>query len=159
MKGKGLILITAAFFLAGAAGAAYEYAGKWGSSGSGNGQFTMPHGVGVASSGNVYVADTGNYRIQYFTSTGSFLGKWGSSGSGNGQFNAPLGVAVNPNTNHVYVADSGNNRIQYFTPTGSFLGKWGSGGSGNGQFISSTCVAVASNGNAYVTDMGNHRVQ
>ena len=114
MKGKGVVLITAAFFLAGAAGAAYEYAGKWGSGGSGNGQFDGPWGVALASSGNVYVADFNNHRIQYFTSSGSFLGKWGSHGSGNGQFHYPVGVAVTPNGAYVYVADEGHNRVQYF---------------------------------------------
>ncbi|HUU57043.1 MAG TPA: hypothetical protein VMW93_06865, partial [bacterium] len=41
--------------------------GKWGSQGSGNGQFYRPYGVAYAPlSGYVYVADTGNDRIQYF---------------------------------------------------------------------------------------------
>src|SRR5438552_8179000 len=62
---------------------------KWGSAGSGNGQFNAPWGVAVDAAGNVYVADTGNNRIQKFTGTGGFLTAWGSAGSGNGQFNVP----------------------------------------------------------------------
>ena len=42
--------------------------------GSGNGQFEGPDHVAVAPNGNVYIADNGNYRIQYFTPIGSFLG-------------------------------------------------------------------------------------
>ena len=38
------------------------------------------------STGNVYVADTWNYRVQKFTSNGAFITKWGSEGSGDGQF-------------------------------------------------------------------------
>jgi DNA-binding beta-propeller fold protein YncE len=88
---------------------------KWGSKGSGNGQFIGPYGIDVDSTGNVYVADWGNNRVQKFTSTGTFVTKWGSSGSGDGQFNKPHGVAVDSDGN-VYVADLGNYRVQKFAP-------------------------------------------
>ena len=39
---------------------------KWGSMGSGDGQFNLPRGVAVDGSGNVYVADQNNSRIQKF---------------------------------------------------------------------------------------------
>ena len=87
---------------------------SWGSSGSGNGQFSNIRGVAVDGSGNVYVADSGNNRIQKFTSTGTYVTQWGSSGSGNGQFNYPFGVAVDGSGN-VYVADSNNNRVEKFS--------------------------------------------
>ena len=64
---------------------------KWGSFGSGNGQFYGPDGVAVDSAGNVYVADTANHRIQKFDSNGNFITKWGSFGSGDGQFYYPRG--------------------------------------------------------------------
>jgi len=69
--------------------------------------------VAVDSSGNVYVADTNNHRIQKFDSGGSFQAKWRSYGSGDGQFNCPGGVAVDSSGN-VYVADTINHRIQKF---------------------------------------------
>ena len=65
------------------------------------------------ASGEVYVADTGNNRIEVFTSSGAYLTQWGSAGSGNGQFANPGGVAVNA-TGTVYVADTDNDRIQMF---------------------------------------------
>ena len=39
---------------------------KWGTYGSGDGQFINPTGVAVDGSGNVFVGDTGNHRIQKF---------------------------------------------------------------------------------------------
>jgi len=88
---------------------------KWGSQGTGDGQFYSPSGVAVDSSGNLYVADTKNHRIQKFNSNGTFITKWGSKGTGDGQFNNPYGVAIDSSGN-VYVADSENNRIQKFRP-------------------------------------------
>ena len=129
------------------------------SSGSGNGQFNEPSGVAVDSSGNVYVTDFQNNRVEKFTSTGLFVTKWGSLGSGDGQFDAPYGVAVDGSGN-VYVADFGNDRVEKFTSTGLFVTKWGSGpGSGNGQFDVPYGVAVDGSGNVYVADSGNHRVE
>ena len=45
-----------------------EFVLEWGSNGAGNGQFGGAHGIEVDANGNVYVADTGNNRIQKFTS-------------------------------------------------------------------------------------------
>src|SRR6266571_4521585 len=95
-----------------------SYLLQWGTPGSGDGQFNGPAGVAVDASGNVYVADYGNHRVQKFTDTGTFLTQWG------GQFNGPTGVAVDASGN-VYVGDTGNggihnNRIQKFTDTGVY---------------------------------------
>jgi len=142
-----------------AAGAqGYGVVAKWGSSGSGNGQFAGPAGVATDATGNVYVADYDNDRIQKFTSDGAFITKWGSEGSGNGQFDTPNDVATDAAGN-VYVVDISNNRIQKFTSSGAFITKWGSQGSGNGQFSQPLGVATDAAGNVYVTDGANRRVQ
>ncbi len=131
---------------------------KWGTTGSMDGQFNGPVGVAVDGSGNVFVADFGNNRIQKFTDTGAFLTKWGTTGSMDGQFNGVYGVAVDGSGN-VFVADSGNNRVQKFTGTGSFLTKWGTTGSMDGQFNTPEGVAVDGSGDVYVADTVNNRIQ
>ena len=102
------------------------YITQWGTFGSGNGQFNNPIAVAVDASGNVYVADQINERIQTFTSSGAYLTQWGTLGSGNGQFNEPIGVAVDALGN-VYVGDAGNHRIQKFgvLPTPTMSTSWG----------------------------------
>ena len=69
---------------------------KWGSGGSGNGQFSFPLGVAVDFADNVYVADTSNDRIQKFNSSGTFLSTVGSAGTGLGVFMGPTNVATLP---------------------------------------------------------------
>ncbi|RMH34632.1 MAG: 6-bladed beta-propeller [Nitrospirae bacterium] len=79
------------------------------------GQFRSPWGIAVDDAGDVYVADTGNQRIQKFDRDGNFITQWGGFGNGDGQFNFPYGIAVD-SRGTVYVADSGNMRIQQFIP-------------------------------------------
>src|SRR5919199_1020478 len=135
-----------------------SFQAAWGSGGGGNGQFNVPYGVAVDPAGNVYVADSGNNRIQKFSGSGEFQAAWGSGGGGNGQFDAPYGVAVDPAGN-VYVADSAHDRIQKFSGSGEFQAAWGSIGEGNGQFNVPYGVAVDPAGNVYVADTLNDRIQ
>ena len=131
---------------------------KWGSFGSGDGQFNLPFGVAADFADNIYVADFNNHRIQKFTSNGIFVTKWGASGSENGKFLGPIDVAIDL-LGFVYVADSANHRIQKFTNDGVFVAKWGSFGSGNGQFNFPRGITVDFEGNAYVSDSENQRIQ
>ena len=55
-----------------------EFLLKWGEYGTGDGQFKTPSGIAVDSSGDVYVADTWNGRIQKFTRDGKFLWRLGT---------------------------------------------------------------------------------
>jgi DNA-binding beta-propeller fold protein YncE len=71
----------------------------------------------------VYVADTGNRRIQVFSSVGHYLFSFGSSGSAPGQFQEPSSVAIGPG-GKVYVSDFWNQRIQEFTASGRYLRSW-----------------------------------
>ena len=94
---------------------------KWGSSGSGNGQFNMfhrPSGIAVDSSGperDVYVTDPGTYRVQKFSSDGTFITNLGSFGSFDGEFTNPMGVALD-SAGNMYVSDTSNNNVQVFHP-------------------------------------------
>eukprot|EP00731_Ephydatia_muelleri_P034142 Em0048g18a len=90
-----------------------------GSSGSGDGQFTYPSGLCIK--GDVlYVADSGNHRVQKLTSGGKFLHKFGQQGSGQGQFNWPWSVIIDSN-NKLIVSEYNNHRIQIFYEDGGWL--------------------------------------
>jgi len=144
---------------------AVKFVTEWGEEGSSAGQFKYVRGPAVDSSGNVYVTDTGNHRVQKFTSDGEFLLMWGSRGSGDGQFDSPYDLAVSQ-SGYVYVADAANFRIQKFDLNGNFISKWG-GYSGdipnpnapNGLFGLPSSVAIDVFGYVYVLDTSNYRVQ
>ena len=135
-----------------------SFIATWGSFGSGAGQLSFPLFATVDVSGNVYVSDQGNHRIQKFDSTGVFLAKWGSQGTGAEQFKKPDGIAVDLSGN-VYVADNQNNRIHKYDSSGSLLTTWGTVGFGDGEFNSPQGLAVDSTGNVYVADSLNNRIQ
>jgi tripartite motif-containing protein 71 len=87
---------------------------KWGTNGSGNGQFNSPRDLTVDNNGDVYVVDY-HLRVQKFAPDGRFITKWGSLGDRDGLFYYyPEGVAVHSSDNFVYVLDTGNHRIQRF---------------------------------------------
>lgn len=109
-------------------------------------------------SGDIFVVDSGNERVQKFTDSGVYLAQWGSLGSALGQFNFARTAAIDAAGN-VYVADGFNNRIQKFTNGGVFVSQIGSFGFGNGQLQRPNDVALDHAGNIYVADRGNHRVQ
>lgn len=133
---------------------------KWGSVGTGDGQFAnneTPADIAIdTSTGAVYVTDY--HRVQKFDTSGNFDIKWGSVGSTDGALTHPRGIAVGPDKN-VYVADTGNHRIQVFNPNGGIVTKWGTHGSGDGQFDIPIDVTVDSHGNVYVADQNNGRIQ
>ena len=96
---------------------------SWGHHGSELGEFsfgssqnyTQPPGGGIAVAGDyVYVADSGNNRIERFNLTGGEAMAWGEKGSGLGQFSYPRGVAANES--EVIVSDDDNHRVQKFAP-------------------------------------------
>ena len=140
----------------------------FGSQGTGPGQFDVPKAIALDRVGNVYVADWGNHRIQKFSPDGAVLGNFGTDGNGPGQIHLPSGITVDRDGN-MYVSDSDNWRMIEFAPDGTPVdqipacpapGDCGVlDGTDPGQFFDHNGVAVDGQGNLYVADSGNNRVE
>ncbi len=76
-------------------------------------QFMAPQDVAVDADGYIYVADTGNHRIQKFSPYGGLKIAFGDSGSAGEQFIFPEGIAVDENL-ILYIADTGNDRVERY---------------------------------------------
>jgi sugar lactone lactonase YvrE len=121
-------------------------------------RFNGSAGIAVDSSGNAYVADTGNHTIRKITVAGvvtTLAGVAGQSGSADGtgsaaRFYGPGAIAVDAGGN-VYVADTGNYSIRKITPDGAVTTLAGTGAT-SGTFSDPVGIAVDGNGTVYVGD-------
>jgi sugar lactone lactonase YvrE len=79
--------------------------------------FYMPSAIAVDGTGNLYVLDTGNHRVQKFGPDGKYLATYGRQGQGPGEFYYPGWLDVDAQ-GFLYVSDPNNQRIQVLTPDG-----------------------------------------
>jgi len=136
----------------------HRYIFEWGTFGVIDpGEFNLPQQIAVDDERNIYVADTGNSRIQKFTNNGEFLSSFGTHGIEDGEFQSPVGIAVYEN--NIYVVDDKLNNIQKFDSDGNFILKWGGLGVEDGQFNKPKGVTIDSSGIVYVTDSKNYKIK
>jgi RHS repeat-associated protein len=138
--------------------AEWERSYGFGEGGTGNGQLKNPKGIAIDAHSNVWVADTGNNRIQEFHGYGGYIKQFGTVGTGNGQFKEPSGIGFD-NEGNLFVADAGNNRAQSFTAASAYRYQFGTVGSGEGQLKAPAALGLDRSNNAYVLDTGNNRVE
>jgi hypothetical protein len=122
--------------------------------GSAGGQLCNPTSVGVDSSGNVYVADSGNSRISKFDSSGNYLQSFSLFGEAEG-------VAID-SVGNIYAATTYNCQVEVLNSSGAFVRSIGNGcGSSPGQFGFPGAVGVQldAQGNVWATDYATDRVE
>jgi DNA-binding beta-propeller fold protein YncE len=164
---------------------------QWGEFGDEPGQLKYPAMVTLDDSGNVYLVDQHNHRIQKFSSRGHFILMWGKYGSDPGEFNYPFGIAIDSGGDvyvskwgseeeigfrlympheiaisqdgNVILSDRQNHRISFFSKEGILMKRLGEYGEGNeaggGQFSEPHGLAVSKDGDIYVCDRYNFRIQ
>ncbi|NUP96194.1 MAG: SMP-30/gluconolactonase/LRE family protein [Planctomycetaceae bacterium] len=120
------------------------------------GQMRCPGGLAVTDE-FIYVADTGNDRVQRFKRADGSAIASGKYGHGDGDFLRPTDVAVD-DSGFVYVSDTGNHRVVKLDRDLKFVKSWGDFGPHPG-FFSQPAGLAWDEGSLYVVDTDNHRVQ
>ncbi len=130
---------------------------SWGSN-----LFVMPHGLTVDSHNNVWVTDVGLHQVFKFSYEGKLLlrlGEAGVAGKDAAHFNKPTDVAVAADGSF-YVSDGyGNSRVVKFSASGKYIMEWGKLGTKLGEFDIPHAIDLDKQGNVYVADRENERIQ
>jgi len=119
-----------------------------GSKGRLDGQFNDIRGICVDKEGNYYIADSGNNRIQKFSSEGIFLWK-------REKLQYPVRIIVDYE-GKIIVSEWDSDQISVLNPEGSLIGQFGLNGDGKIHWPMS--MALNSSGQLIVCDNGQHRI-
>jgi DNA-binding beta-propeller fold protein YncE len=132
----------------------------FGGKGSGNGLFNAPLGITTDSQGNVYVADSGNRRIQIFSHRGQFKSLFAVTSQPDEKPADPVDLALDEGRKRIYVVDNENHCILVYSLTDyKLLESWGSEGEGMQKLRHPFFIALANDTSLLVVDVLNTRVQ
>ena len=124
--------------------------------------FANEHGLRIDRYDNVWVTDNRAHTVMKLGNDGELLmtlGIRGQAGTTDETFDRPADIAVGPN-DELYVADGyGNSRVVKFDAYGNFIKAWGVPGTDPGEFDLVHSIAVDSQGDVYVSDRENNRIQ
>jgi DNA-binding beta-propeller fold protein YncE len=131
---------------------------RFGSSGTGPGEFTYPTDIAFDPAGNLYIAEYGdNDRIQVFSPDFRYLRTISQFGYGPTDVSRPQSIVILNRL--LYAADSANHRIQVFTLEGAHVRSLGGPGEGPGLFRFPYGLDLTHDGNLLVSEFGGNRIQ
>jgi DNA-binding beta-propeller fold protein YncE len=129
----------------------------FGEEGSEQGQFKFPYGVSVDDKGRVFVADMYNGKISIFDEKGKFIEYFAQKTLEEKNIKSPAALRIIEEK--VYVTDIQANMVFVLDLNGELLLEIGTAGKDPGEFIAPNGITADSEGNIYVVDTGNQRVQ
>ena len=136
-----------------------NFLSTFGADGSAHGEFRNPLGIDIDTSGHVWVADSGNHRVQKFDSKGRYIAGI-SIPSKNDHPADPTDVAVDDSRRRCYVVDNDNHYILvYDLATLKLTKTYGGPGTDKGAFRYPFLMTLDKQGKLYIVDVINTRVQ
>ena len=129
-----------------------------GTSGGKEGQFSYPNGVAVHyQTGNIFVADCSNHRVQIFDKDGKYSYKFGDR-VGAGKMKTLHSIDFYQNK--VFISQYDGGCLFVYDLNGTFLKQIGTPGNGDGQLKNPRGITInESNGDIFVCDCNNNRIQ
>ncbi len=131
-----------------------------GTRGTVEGEFNLPRDVAIGRDDNLYVTDSGNFRVQVLDQQGTPVRSWGSPGRHLGQFTRPKGIAADASGN-IYVVDAAFGNFQIFTPEGELLLFIGSRSeiAGATKYMLPAGIDVDEDGRIFVVDQFYRKIE
>jgi tripartite motif-containing protein 71 len=136
-----------------------RYKFTFGAEGTDKGQFKYPLGIGISDAGKVFIADTGNHRIQVFDLKGSFLYMFAVRTASNEKPSDPVDVLASNLRDLLYISDNDNHKIKVYKQNGSYEFEWGTPGEDFGAFRYPGMMTINKYNEVFVVDVLNTRVQ
>jgi DNA-binding beta-propeller fold protein YncE len=137
--------------------------GRWkfsfGQGGTGKGQFHHPLGIDISKDGKVFIADTGNHRVQVFDLKGNFLSMFTVKSGEKERPSDPVDVLASPIKNYLYISDNDNHKVKVYSQDGVFQFEWGKLGEGPGEFRYPAMFALNEYNEVFIVDVLNTRAQ
>ena len=130
-----------------------------GANDDGDGQFNNPLAIARDVSGEFFVVDSSNNRIQIFDDDGEFQLKFGSSDSGHDEYlGTAKGIVVQESTKEILVSNIERDSISVFDSDGNFMFEFDTF-NGNDDFQNPTFMIIDNSQQMlYVADSGNDRI-
>jgi len=136
-----------------------DFLKSWGQTGSGQGQFNQIRGVASDATGNLYVADAGNKRIQVFDGEGAFKSQIANIGT-------PQAICVSGgSTQYLYSSNSNDSEsmdrgeIYKIRLNGQIVGKFGKAGKLPKEFGMVNAIDCRTENDLWVGEVWNWRAQ
>ena len=130
----------------------------FGGPGKDAGQLFYPTNLAVGPDGDLYVTETGNFRVQRFHPDGKSVATYGQLGDVPGTFSRPKGIGVDPQ-GRLYVADAAFENVQLFDSTGRLLLFFGGPGAEPGNLYLPAGMDVSTRGVEYFQQLADPRLK
>jgi DNA-binding beta-propeller fold protein YncE len=132
---------------------------EFGQHGEGQGEFKYPLGIDISDNGKVFIADTGNHRIQVFNLKGDFKYLFNVKSGPEEKPSDPVDVLASGLNDYLYISDNDNHKIKVYNQKGTFEFEWGRFGEEPGEFRYPGILAQNEYNEVFVVDVLNTRVQ